>query len=101
MSPVALLATGLILACGNGGATKEIETLQSWRATADLAAEAQLKGWVTPRYAAQLGDKARAALATAARAPSDAKVSPGERDSLATARRALAASLARLERRSP
>lgn len=90
-----------MLACGGGDASKQIETLQSWRATIDLAAEAQLKGWVTPRYASQLRDKARAELATTAHASSDEKTPPAERDSLATARHALEASLARLDRTGP
>lgn len=101
LSHVALVAAALTLACGGGGASKEIETLQSWRATIDLAAEAQLKGWVTPRYASQLRDEARDELATTARASSDEKASTAERDSLAIARRALEASLARLERTGP
>lgn len=95
---VALLAAALTLGCGGGDASKEIETLQSWRATIDLAAEAQLKGWVTPRYASQLRERAREELSTTARAPGGEKATAAERDSLATARRDLEASLARLER---
>ena len=95
-----LLAAVSTLGCGGGGASKEIETLQSWRATIDLTAEAQLRGWVTPRYAAQLGDRARDALATATGSP-DAKASASERDSIATARHELEMSLARLERTGP
>lgn len=101
LSGLALLAAALTLGCGGGDASKEIETLQSWRATIDLAAEAQLKGWVTSRYASQLRDKARDELATTARASGDQKTTAAEHDSLATARRELEASLARLERTGP
>jgi hypothetical protein len=97
---VALLAAVLTLGCGGGGASKEIQTLQSWRATIDLAAEAQLRGWVTPRYAAQLRDRARDELAATAKSR-DKKESAAERDSIAAARHELEMSLARLERTGP
>ena len=101
LSPVAILAAALTLACGGSDASKEIETLQSWRATIDLAARAQLQGWVTPRYADQLRDRAREELKTVASAPPDPKESAAQRDSIATARRDLEVSLARLERTGP
>jgi len=95
-----LLTAASALACSGGDASKDIETLQSWRATIDLAAEAQLHGSVTPRYAAQLRDRAREELATVAKSP-DKKATVAERDSIAAARGALEASLVRLERTGP
>lgn len=91
----------LTLACGGTDASKEIETLQSWRATIDLTARAQLRGWVTPRYAAQLRDRARDELKTVATASPDPKESASQRDSIASAQRDLEASLTRLERTGP
>jgi hypothetical protein len=84
------------LACGGADASKEIETLHSWQATIDLAAEARVKGWVTPRYVAQLRDKARLAVTEGDQAMS--KATPAERDSLSAAGTALRASLAQLDR---
>lgn len=95
---IVLLAV-VTTACGGGGASKQIETLQSWQATIDLADSAQLRGWVTPRYAHQLRDEARKAVKAGEQAMSKAK--PAERDSLAAANRELRASLARLERVGP
>ncbi len=86
-------------ACGGGGASKQIETLQSWRATIDLAAEARLRGWVTPRYVDQLRDEARKAVKAGEQSVPAAK--PAERDSLVAANAGLRASLARLDRVGP
>lgn len=93
-----VLTSAATLACGGGSATKEIATLHSWRATIDLAAEGQLKGWVTPRYVAQLRDQARIELATTSDASAYPKIPAAQRDSLAAARRDLASSLERLRR---
>ena len=95
-TPLAILACAAALACGGANASKQIETLHSWRATIDLAARAQVAGWVTPRYVDQLRDGARLAVAAGDQAMSKAK--PAERDSLSTAGRELRASLARLDR---
>jgi hypothetical protein len=94
----AVLATVAMLACGGGDASKEIETLQSWRATIDLAANARLRGWVTSRYVSQLRDEARDALKKSDSDKSSEKASAAQRDSLDTARRDLETSLAKLER---
>ena len=99
---IAILATTLASAgCGGGDASKEIETLQSWRATIDLAAEARLHGWVTPRYADQLRDKGRRALSQGDELTSSDQVTPAERDSLSIAGAGLRAALARLDRTGP
>jgi hypothetical protein len=97
----AVFVTATMLACGGGDASKEIETLQSWRATIDLAANAQLRGWVTSRYVTQLRDKARDALKKSDSDKSSEKASAAQRDSLSTARRELETSLAKLERLGP
>lgn len=96
-----LLATAAMLACGGGDPSKEIDTLQSWRATIDLAGNARLHGWVTSRYVTQLRDEARDALTKSDSDKSSEKASPAERDSLATARHDLEASLANLDRLGP
>ncbi|MFL5563330.1 MAG: hypothetical protein ACJ79K_17835 [Gemmatimonadaceae bacterium] len=94
-----LLAMGAALAgCGGGGADKEIETLQSWRATIDLAAEARTRGWVTPRYVRQLRDEAHTELGAAAQLEASDKTSSPARDSLASAARDLERALAALDR---
>jgi len=87
------------LACGGADASKQIETLHSWRATIDLAARARVEGWVTPRYVEQLRDGARLAVAAGDQAMS--KASPSERDSLLVAGRELRAALAQLDRAGP
>ena len=98
-SSIAILATMLASAgCGGGDASKEIETLQSWRATIDLAAEARLRGWVTPRYADQLRDEGRKAVSQGDQLTSSDNVTPSERDSLRAAGADLRAALARLDR---
>jgi hypothetical protein len=84
--------------CGGADASKEIETLQSWRATIDLAAGARVRGWVTPRYADQLRDEAREEASRADRLTSSGRLTPAERDSLSVAGAGLRASLARLDR---
>jgi hypothetical protein len=96
-----LIATATLLACGGGGTKKQVESLESWRATIDLTGEAQLRGWVTPRYAHQLRDKARTELATAAKMAAGGKLSSAARDSVTNASRALERSLASLERVGP
>ena len=99
---VPLLALALLGACGGGGsAKKEVETLDSWRATLDLASEAQLSGWVTPRYAHQLRDKARIALEQAAKSATAGKMSSAARDSVTLASQALEKSVRSLERVGP
>jgi hypothetical protein len=99
---VPLIALSALLACGSGGgAEKEVESLDSWRATIDLTAHAQLRGWVTPRYAHQLRDKARIALADAAKTAASPDMSAAARDSLTVASRALEKSVASLERVGP
>lgn len=84
--------------CGGADATKEIETLRSWRATADLATEARLRGWVTPRYAQQIRDEGRKAASEGDRLASGGQVASTEADSLRAAGAALHQSLARLDR---
>ena len=92
-----LLAAALACAgCSGANPSKEIETLRSWRATIDLAVEARLHGWVTPRYTDQLRDEARTAAAAGDQAMASA--SPSRRDSLLAAGNALRASLDRLDR---
>ena len=94
----ALLAT---LACAGSDPGKEIQTLQSWRATIDLAGEAQLRGWVTPRYVAQLRAEAENEARAAGEALSRNDVPGAQRDSITTARRDLERSLARLAEVGP
>jgi hypothetical protein len=98
-TPFAALACVACLGCGGTDPSKQIETLQSWRATIDLATEARVKGWVTPRYVKQLRDEARLAVTAGDKAMSKAK--PAERDSLSAAGRDLRVSLARLDRAGP
>lgn len=98
---VPLIALSALLACGGGGARKEVESLESWRATIDLTAHAQLRGWVTPRYAHQLRDKARIALDDAAKSASSPNMSPAARDSVTRSSRELEKSVAALERVGP
>ena len=99
---VPLVALALLAACGGAGsAKKEVETLDSWRATIDLTSEAQLRGWVTPRYAHQLRDKARVALDQAEKSVASPKMSTAARDSVTTAARALATSVQSLGRVGP
>jgi len=88
-----------MIGCGGGGASKQIETLQSWQATIDLAANAQLRGWVTPRYVDQLRDEAQKAIKKGEQAMSSAK--PAERDSLSSASTQVRAALDRLDRVGP
>jgi hypothetical protein len=83
--------------CGGADPSKEIETLQSWRATIDLAADARLHGRVTPRYAHQLSDEGRKAAAQGEQVASGGKVTPAERDSLHSAGAELRAALTRLD----
>ena len=94
-----LIAAASLVACagGGGGAKNEVETLASWRATIDLAAEARMRGWVTPRYVHQLRDKARIALADASKMEKSAKLSAAAQDSVTDASRALVRSLASLD----
>lgn len=101
LSAALLGATLASAGCGGGGASKEIETLQSWRATIDLAAEARLRGWVTPRYADQLRDEARKAVSRGDDFTSSDQVTPAERDSLRAAGADLRAALVRLDRTGP
>ena len=84
--------------CGGADASKEIETLQSWRATIDLAADARVHGRVTPRYADQLRDEARKEVARGDRLAASDQATAAERDSLSAAGADLHASLARLAR---
>ena len=99
---VPFVALALLAACGGGGsAKKQVETLDSWRATIDLTSEAQLRGWVTPRYAHQLRDKARVALDQAAQTAASAKMSAAARDSVTRASHALETSVESLERVGP
>jgi outer membrane biogenesis lipoprotein LolB len=99
---VPLVALALLAACSGGaGAKQEVETLDSWRATIDLASEAQFRGWVTPRYAHQLRDKARIALNQAAKSATSAKMSAAARDSVTLASQALEKSVRSLERVGP
>ena len=99
---VPLIALSALLACGGGGgAQKEVESLDSWRATIDLTAHAQLRGWVTPRYAHQLRDKARIALADAAKSAASPDMSPAARDSVRHSSRELEKSVSALERVGP
>lgn len=51
-----------LLACGGEDPEKSIESLDSWRSTVQLATTALRLGWVTPRYAKQIRDRATAAL---------------------------------------
>jgi hypothetical protein len=98
-SAVVILLAATTIACGSGGASKQVETLQSWRATIDLAAGAQLRGWVTPRYVDELRDEAQKAIKKGQQAMSSAK--PAERDSLRSANAQLSAALDRLDRVGP
>jgi hypothetical protein len=92
----------MLAACGGGGsAKKQVETLDSWRATIDLTSEAQLHGWVTPRYAHQLRDKARVALDQARKSAANAKMSTAARDSVTLASHALEKSVHSLEQVGP
>jgi len=93
-----LLAAFALLGCGGADPSKEIETLQSWRATIDLATDAQLRGWVTPRYARQLLDEGRKAASQGDQLGASDKTRPAERDSLSAAGAELRAALGRLER---
>lgn len=88
----------MLAGCAGTDASKEIETLQSWRATIDLAADARVRGWVTPRYARQLRDEGRKAVSRGDQLLSSDEVKPAERDSLSSAGAALRAALARLDR---
>ena len=100
-APVPLIALAALAACGGGGAKQQVESLDSWRATIDLATEAQLRGWVTPRYAHQLRDEARTALADAAKSANSSDLSAAARDSVTDAARSLEAAVASLERVGP
>jgi hypothetical protein len=99
VSHAAVAAALLCSACGGTDASKEVETLRSWRATIDLAADARLHGWVTPRYADQLRDAAGKAVTAGDRAMAGA--TPAERDTLRDAGRDLRLSLVRLDRVGP
>jgi hypothetical protein len=57
-----------------------------------------LRGWVTPRYAKQLGDEGRKAASEGEQVSASGQVTPAERDSLRDAGAALRTSLARLDR---
>jgi hypothetical protein len=57
-----------------------------------------LNGWVTPRYARQLGDEGRKAASKGEQVGASGEVTPAERDSLRDAAAALRTSLARLDR---
>ena len=87
----------MLAGCAGTDASKEIETLQSWRATVDLAANAQLHGWVTPRYARQLRNEGRKAVSQGDKLLSSGKVTAPQRDSLSSAGADLRAALTRLE----
>ena len=87
----------MLAGCGGTDASKEIETLHSWRATIDLAADARVRGWVTPRYADQLRDEGRKAVSQGDQVTTSGRVAPAERDSLRGAAADLRAALARLE----
>jgi hypothetical protein len=93
-----LVATLACAGCGGADAKKEVETLESWRATIDLASDARVRGWVTPRYADQLRDKAREAVSQGGQLAASDKVTPAERDSLSAAGARLRAALGRLDR---
>ena len=93
-----LLAALVVAGCGGADASKEIETLHSWRATIDLTAEARLRGWVTPRYAHQLSDEGRKAVVQGEDPLFSDRSDSAGRDSLAAAGAALRAALGRLDR---
>ena len=99
---VPIIALTILVACGgNGGAKKEVESLDSWRATIDLTSEAQLRGWVTPRYAHQLRDKARIALSDAAKTAAAPGMSAAARDSVMLASQSLETAVRSLEQVGP
>lgn len=88
----------IVAGCGGADASKEIETLHSWRATIDLTADARLRGWVTPGYAHQLSEEGRKAASQGDELLFSDKSDPADRDSLAAAGTALRAALGRLDR---
>ena len=99
---VLLVALSLLAACSGGGsAKKEVETLDSWRATIDLTSEAQIRGWVTPRYAHQLRDKARIAIDQAAKTAAVPDMPTAARDSVTLASQALEKAVRSLEQVGP
>ncbi|HEX2778522.1 MAG TPA: hypothetical protein VHM30_03415 [Gemmatimonadaceae bacterium] len=51
-----------MVACGGDDPEKSIESLDSWRSSVQMATTAVRLGWVTPRYAKQVRDRATAAL---------------------------------------
>lgn len=98
MRAAPLLAALALAGCGGANASKEIETLHSWRATIDLTAEAQLRGWVTPRYARDLSRQGEKAVSHGDDLLFSDRADPAEVDSLAAAAAALRAALGRLHR---
>ena len=99
--PIIALATLVACGGGGGGAKKEVESLDSWRATIDLTSEAQLRGWVAPRYAHQLRDKARIALSDAAKTAAAPGMSAAARDSVMLASQSLETAVRSLEQVGP
>ena len=96
LSVVAVISA-LLAGCGSGETlSKQLDTLASWTATAQLAVAEHRAGAITTTYATQVGDDARQALTQARQSlpraehdASDARRAGAALDSLEHAIRAL------------
>jgi hypothetical protein len=82
----ALIASALA-ACGGDDPAKQVESLDSWRATAEMATTAVRLGHVTPRYARQIRDRATATLNEAREKPTPGATAQQRRELDAAERR--------------
>ena len=96
---IAFATTGT-MACTSRTPQKDLETLRSWRASAELADSGAREGWIPGRYVSQVRDRAQSAL-NAMRADPAPKPTAEERNALAESERALQAAIDRLTARAP